>query len=45
MPSEHETPRVLSLSEVAERLKMKRPNVAKHLKRHGITPAFAKAQG
>ena len=44
MPSS-ETPRVLSLSEVAERLSMKRPNVAKHLTRHGIAPAFAKAQG
>lgn len=38
-------PRVLSLAEVAERLDMKRPNVAKYLARHGITPAFAKASG
>lgn len=38
-------PRVLSLAEVAERLNMKRPNVAKYLARHGIRPAFAKASG
>lgn len=37
--------RVLSLAEVAERLDMKRPNVAKYLARHGIEPAFAKASG
>ena len=38
-------PRVLSLSEVAARLNMKRPNVAKFLARRGIEPAFEKAQG
>lgn len=38
-------PRVLSLSEVAERLNMKRPNVAKFLARRGVSPAFEKAQG
>jgi hypothetical protein len=38
-------PRVLSLSEAAERLNMKRSNVAKFLARRGINPAFAKAQG
>jgi hypothetical protein len=37
--------RVLSLAEVADRLDMKRPNVAKFLARHGIEPAFAKASG
>jgi predicted DNA-binding transcriptional regulator AlpA len=37
--------RVLSLSEVAERLRMKRPNVAKFLARRGVEPAFPKAQG
>lgn len=38
-------PRVLSLSEVAERLGMKPPNVAKFLARRGIEPVLAKAQG
>lgn len=38
-------PRVLSLSEVAERLNMKRPNVAKFLLRRGIMPQFTKASG
>lgn len=37
--------RPLSLSEVAEILHMKRPNVAKFLARRGVEPAFAKAQG
>jgi hypothetical protein len=37
--------RVLSLSESAERLRMKRPNVAKFLARRGVEPAFSKAQG
>lgn len=37
--------RVVSLSEAAERLRMKRPNVAKFLGRRGIEPAFPKAQG
>lgn len=37
--------RVLSLSEVADLLDMKRPNVAKYLARKGIRPKFAKAQG
>lgn len=40
-----ELPRVLSLSEAAERLNMKPPNVAKFLARRGVEPAFAKAQG
>lgn len=39
------TPRVLSLSEAAERLRMKRSNTAKFLARRGIAPAFSKAQG
>lgn len=38
-------PRVLSLSEAADRLHMKRSNVAKFLARRGVTPAFSKAQG
>lgn len=38
-------PRVLSLSEVADRLNMKRPNVAKFLARREVEPAFSKAQG
>jgi hypothetical protein len=37
--------RVVSLSEAAELLRMKRPNVAKFLARRGVEPAFAKAQG
>jgi hypothetical protein len=37
--------RVLSLSECAERLRMKRSNVAKFLARRGVEPAFPKAQG
>ncbi len=37
--------RVLSLSEAADVLHMKRPNVAKFLARRGIEPAFPKAQG
>jgi hypothetical protein len=37
--------RVVSLSEAAEILRMKRPNVAKFLARRGIEPAFPKAQG
>jgi hypothetical protein len=40
-----ETPRVLSLSEAADRLHMKRSNVAKFLARRGVRPAFSKAQG
>jgi hypothetical protein len=38
-------PRVLSLSEVAARLRMKPSNVAKYLNRHGVRPAFEKSQG
>jgi hypothetical protein len=37
--------RVLSLSEVADLMDMKRPNVAKFLARKGVRPKFAKAQG
>lgn len=37
--------RVVSLSEAANLLHMKRPNVAKFLARRGIEPAFPKAQG
>lgn len=37
--------RLLSLSEAADVLKMKRPNVAKFLARRGIKPAVPKAQG
>jgi hypothetical protein len=37
--------RVLSLSEIADLMDMKRPNVAKWLARKGIQPKFAKAQG
>lgn len=40
-----ELPRVLSLSEAAERLGMKPPNVAKFLARRNVAPAFAKGQG
>lgn len=40
-----ELPRVLSLSEAAERLNMKPPNVAKFLARREVKPALAKAQG
>lgn len=40
-----EAPRVLSLSEAADRLRMKRSNVAKFLGRRGVQPAFTKAQG
>jgi hypothetical protein len=40
-----ETPRVLSLSEAADLLRMKRSNVAKFLARRGVNPAFTKAQG
>lgn len=40
-----EVPRVLSLTEAAQRLKMKPPNVAKFLERRGVAPALAKAQG
>lgn len=40
-----ETPRVLSLSEAADRLRMKRSNVAKFLARREVQPAFSKAQG
>jgi hypothetical protein len=44
--STYEPPeRVLSLSEVAELMDMKRPNVAKYLARKGIRPKFVKAQG
>lgn len=42
---EQATPRVLSLSEVAATLGMKRPNVAKFLARRGVEPAIEKAQG
>lgn len=45
MTKAQEMPRVLSLSEAAERLRMKRPNVAKFLSRRGVEPAFTKAQG
>lgn len=38
-------PRVLSLSEAAEVLHMKRPNVAKFLARRGVSPAIEKASG
>lgn len=38
-------PRVLSLAEVADRLDMKRPNVAKFLARHNVAPAYKKASG
>lgn len=38
-------PRVMSLSEVADLMDMKRPNVAKFLARRGVRPMFAKAQG
>lgn len=41
----NEPPRLLSLSEVADVLHMKRPNVAKFLARRGVQPAYAKAQG
>jgi hypothetical protein len=45
-PTTPEPPeRVLSLSEVADLMDMKRPNVAKYLARKGIRPKFAKAQG
>lgn len=37
--------KVLSLSEAAAVLGMKRPNVAKFLARRGVEPAFPKAQG
>lgn len=37
--------RVLSLSEAADLLRMKRSNTAKFLARRGIEPAFPKAQG
>jgi hypothetical protein len=37
--------RVLSLSEAADVLRMKRSNTAKFLARRGIEPAFPKAQG
>lgn len=37
--------RVLSLSEAAERLRMKRSNAGKFLARRGVRPAFPKAQG
>jgi hypothetical protein len=40
-----ETPRVLSLTEVGNRLRMKPSNVAKFLARHGVKPAFVKGQG
>jgi hypothetical protein len=40
-----DTPRVLSLSESAERLNMKRSNVGKFLARRNVQPAFSKAQG
>ena len=36
---------VLSLSQIGDRLAMKRSNVAKFLARRGILPAFPKAQG
>lgn len=42
---EQEPARVLSLSEAADRLHMKRSNVAKFLARRGVKPAFSKAQG
>jgi len=37
--------RVVSLSEAADLLRMKRPNVAKFLARRGVEYAFPKAQG
>lgn len=40
-----DVPRVLSLSEAADVLHMKRSNVAKFLARRGVVPAFTKAQG
>lgn len=45
MTSSEPMPRVLTLSEVAERLNMKRSNVAKFLARRGIQPSLAKASG
>lgn len=39
------TPRVLTLSETADRLNMKRSNVAKFLARRGVQRAFAKRVG
>lgn len=45
MTAQEAPPRVLSLSEAAERLNMKRSNVAKFLARRNVQPAFAKAQG
>src|SRR4051812_5021381 len=48
MTQEHvepELPEVLSLSQVADRLSMKRSNVTKFLTRRGIRPAIKKAAG
>lgn len=45
VPKPEGVPRVLSLSEAASRLNMKRSNVAKFLARRSVEPAFAKAQG
>jgi|SRR5262245_35851721 len=45
-PTYEEAPeRLLSLSEVADYMDMKRPNVAKFLTRRGVRPAYVKAQG